>query len=97
MGNPANITDSLPSISICSATAPYPASLHIPALEYGLEQLQQGLSNLFPGNEFSLRQVLTQIMQGDVLGAIRDILNAMLGDMGSQLAGLRNVISNSTS
>ena len=60
--------------------------------EYGLDQLQQGLSNLFPGNEFSLRQVLAQIMQGDVLGAIRDIANAMLGDMGSQLAGLRNVL-----
>lgn len=27
--------------------------------EYGLDQLQQGLSNLFPGNEFSLRQVLS--------------------------------------
>ena len=24
--------------------------------EYGLDQLQQGLANLFPGNEFSLRQ-----------------------------------------
>ena len=60
--------------------------------EYGLDQLQQGLSNLFPGNEFSLRQVLAQIMQGDVLGVIRDIANAMLGDMGSQLAGLRNVL-----
>ena len=55
--------------------------------EYGLDQLQQGLANLFPGNEFSLRQVLAQIMQGDVLGALRDILNAMLGDIGGQLAG----------
>jgi len=60
--------------------------------EYGLDQLQQGLSNLFPGNEFSMRQVLAQIMQGDVLGAIRDILNAMLGDIGGQLAGMRNVL-----
>ena len=60
--------------------------------EYGLDQLQQGLSNLFPGNEFSLRQVLSQIMQGDVLGAIRDVLNAVLGDIGGQLAGMRNVL-----
>lgn len=60
--------------------------------EYGLEQLQQGLSSLFPGNDFSLRQVLAQIMQGDVLGAIRDILNAMLGDLGGQLAGMRSVL-----
>ncbi len=60
--------------------------------EYGLDQLQQGLSNLFPGNEFSLRQVLSQIMQGDVLGAAGNILNALLGDLGGQLAGLRNVL-----
>lgn len=60
--------------------------------EYGLDQLQQGLSDLFPSNAFSLRQVMTQIMRGDVLGALGDILNAMLGDMGSQLAGLRNVL-----
>ena len=60
--------------------------------EYGLDQLQQGLSDLFPGNAFSLRQVFSQILQGDVLGAIRDILNAMLGDIGGQLAGMRNVL-----
>ncbi|MFG6357891.1 MAG: stage III sporulation protein AE, partial [Acetatifactor sp.] len=60
--------------------------------EYGLDQLQQGLSELFPGNAFSLRQVFSQIMQGDVLGAIRDVLNAMLGDMRGQLAGMRNVL-----
>lgn len=60
--------------------------------EYGLDQLQQGLSDLFPGSTFSLRQVFSQILQGDVLGAIRDILNAMLGDIGGQLAGMRNVL-----
>lgn len=60
--------------------------------EYGLDQLQQGLSDLFPGSTFSLRQIFSQILQGDVLGAIRDILNAMLGDIGGQLAGMRSVL-----
>lgn len=60
--------------------------------EYGLDQLQQGLSELFPANTFSLEQVFSQILQGDVLGAARDILNALLGDIGGQLAGMRNVL-----
>lgn len=50
--------------------------------EYGLDQLQQGLSELFPESAFSLQQVFSQILQGNVLGAVRDILNAMLGDIG---------------
>lgn len=60
--------------------------------EYGLDQLQQGLSELFPENVFSLQQIFSQILQGNVLGAIGDILNAMLGDIGGQLAGMRNVL-----
>lgn len=60
--------------------------------EYGLEQLQQSLSELFPANDFSLRQLFTQIVQGDVLGAVRGILNAALGDAGGQLAGMRNIL-----
>lgn len=60
--------------------------------EYGLDQLQQELAGLFPGNTFSLRQILSQVMQGDVLGAIGGIFRALLGDMGSQLAGMRNIL-----
>ncbi len=60
--------------------------------EYGLEQLQQELAKLFPGSGFSLQQIFAQVMQGDVLGAIRDILNAVLGDMGSHLAGMRSIL-----
>lgn len=60
--------------------------------EYGLDQLQQELSGLFPGSTFSLRQLFSQVMQGDVLGAIGGIFNALLGDLGSQLAGMRNIL-----
>ena len=60
--------------------------------EYGLDQLQQELSGLFPGSTLSLKQIFSQVMQGDVLGAIGGIFNALLGDMGGQLAGMRNVL-----
>lgn len=60
--------------------------------EYGLGQLQQELSALFPGSGFSLRQILSQIMQGDVLGAIQGVLNAVLGDIGGQLASVRGIL-----
>lgn len=60
--------------------------------EYGLGQLQQELYSLFPESAFSLRQILSQVMQGDVLGAVRGILTAVLGDMGSRLAGMRSVL-----
>lgn len=60
--------------------------------EYGLGQLQQELSALFPESGFSLRQLLSQIMQGDVLGAIQGVLNAALGDIGGQFASVRGIL-----
>lgn len=60
--------------------------------EYGLGQLQQELSALFPESGFSLRQILSQILRGDVLGAIQGVLNAVLGDIGGQLASVRGIL-----
>ncbi len=60
--------------------------------EYGLGQLQQELEGLLPGNGFSLQQILSQVLQGDILGAIRDILNAVLGDVGGHLASMRSIL-----
>lgn len=60
--------------------------------EYGLEQLQQGLSDLFPESSFSLEQVLSQVMKGEVLGALQNIFHAVLGDMGNHLAGMRSIL-----
>lgn len=60
--------------------------------EYGLDRLQQELAGLFPESGFSLRQILTQVMQGDVLGALKDVLNVVLGDMGGHLASMRGIL-----
>ncbi|MCM1117786.1 MAG: stage III sporulation protein AE [bacterium] len=60
--------------------------------EYGLDQLQQELAALFPESDISLHQILSQIMQGDVLGAVRDLLNAVLGDVTGMFASVRGVL-----
>lgn len=60
--------------------------------EFGLGQLQQELAGLFPGNGFSLQQILSQVLQGDIMGAIKNILNAVLGDVSGHLASMRSIL-----
>jgi len=60
--------------------------------EYGLAQLQEGLRGLFPDYSISLSDLMTDIIQGDIINAITQLFKAATGGMYSQLIGLKNVL-----
>ena len=38
--------------------------------EYGIEELEEGMQKLFPTFRISVTDLMTQILQGDILGAV---------------------------
>ena len=42
--------------------------------DYGLDRLESGISQLFPKTEISAKQLLGQVMSGDVMGALGSLL-----------------------
>lgn len=60
--------------------------------DYGLDRLESGISQLFPKTEISAKQLLGQVMSGDVMGALGSLLKGSVAGMTDQLAGMRNVL-----
>lgn len=60
--------------------------------DYGLNQLQTGINDLFPDYSISLSELLTNILEGDITGLLWNLLKAAFGDMGSHFAGMKNVM-----
>ena len=60
--------------------------------EYGMEQLQSGLRELFPEAELSLSHVFGRVLQGDVLGALGEVLSGCSGGVSAWLGSLRSVL-----
>ncbi len=60
--------------------------------EYDLGSLEEGLGTLFPTMDFSLKNLLGQILSGDILGALTDLFRWVTGDIGAQFAGLKNTL-----
>lgn len=59
--------------------------------DYGLDRLEEGMQTLFPQNTVSLEQLLAQLLQGDVLGALSGLFTGVFKDISGQLTGMRNV------
>lgn len=59
--------------------------------EYGLDQLQEGILKLFPERKVNLEQLLSQVMTGDVFGALGSLFRGGVEDLVAQAAGLRNI------
>lgn len=59
--------------------------------DYGLDRLEEGMRTLFPQNNLSLDQLLTQLLQGDMLGALSGLFTGVFKDFTGQLSGMRNV------
>lgn len=59
--------------------------------DYGLEELQNGLDNLFPEYHISMEQVLEKVLAGDLLGVIGDFFMSGAEGFFQQLSGLRNI------
>jgi stage III sporulation protein AE len=60
--------------------------------EYGLDKVEAELGELFPDFNFSLQGLLGKVMEGDILGALKELLGGIFPNMYSQFAGMRNVL-----
>ena len=47
--------------------------------EYGIEELEKGMQKLFPTFRISVTDLMTQILQGDILGAVVDCTGDSVG------------------
>lgn len=55
--------------------------------EYGLGELEQSIKQLFPRNTVSLRELFGQLLTGDPIGALMEILNQCLAGVPDWIAG----------
>jgi stage III sporulation protein AE len=60
--------------------------------EYGLERVEAELGGLFPDIHFSLQGLFGKVMEGDILGALQELLGGMFPGIYSQFTGMRNVL-----
>lgn len=60
--------------------------------EYGMDNLQEGMSTLFPQNGISFEELLLQVMSGDVIGALSNFLKGNIAGMADGLLGMRNIL-----
>ncbi len=59
--------------------------------DYGLDRLDESIQTLFPGNTLSLEELLGQLMQGDVFGALGGLFSGVIKDVAGQFTSMRNV------
>ena len=60
--------------------------------DYGMDKLEQGLSQLFPKYELSLEEMLKKIMSGDMWGAISYFFEGILSGVTGSFAGMKNIL-----
>ena len=53
--------------------------------------MQEGIAQLFPQRRLDLEQLLSQVMSGDVLGALASLLRDGMADFMAQAASMRNI------
>ena len=59
--------------------------------DYGLDRLEEGIASLFPEKRLNLEQLLSQVMSGDLFGAVAALFQGSISDFIGQLGGMRNV------
>ncbi|MCM1024898.1 MAG: stage III sporulation protein AE [Roseburia sp.] len=59
--------------------------------DYGLDQLEAGVSQLFPENRISVGGLLEQVMAGDILGALSGLFSGIAGNLTAQASGYKNL------
>lgn len=60
--------------------------------DYGLDKLEAGIGTLFPEYHISLSELLSEIMTGDILGALTHLMEGLIGDMSASFLGMKNII-----
>lgn len=59
--------------------------------DYGLDQLEEGIAQLFPERKLNLEQLLALVMEGDFFGAVKSLFQGSIADVEGQIASVRNV------
>lgn len=59
--------------------------------DYGLDRLAAGIQQLFPKTEISVKQLFEQVISGDILGALSNLLAGGAAGITGQLSGMKNV------
>ena len=60
--------------------------------EYGIEELEKGMQKLFPTFRISVTDLMSQILQGDILGAVGCLLKEVIREMSNSATGIRNIL-----
>lgn len=60
--------------------------------EYGMEELEKGMQQLFPTFHISVSELLGQILRGDILGAASGLLLEVLREMTTSAVGFKNIL-----
>ena len=60
--------------------------------EYGLEEINKNLSGFFPDIDWNLKEVFSQILSGDIWGALVFFVRQIFSSIGEQTQGLKSMI-----
>lgn len=58
---------------------------------YGLDELQNGIDELFPAYDISLDELLSKLFEGDVIGTLADFLQEIIAQLSGEAMGLKSV------
>lgn len=59
--------------------------------DYDLGVLEEGIQTLFPDRTFSLTDVFSKILAGDILGALKELFFGGISDIFLMLSGMKNI------
>lgn len=59
--------------------------------DYGLDKLEDGIATLFPERQFNLEQLFSQVVSGDIMGALETLFGGSISDFFGQISAMRNV------
>lgn len=59
--------------------------------DYGLDELQQGMDELFPEYDISLENLMNKLLQGNVIDALADFMQEIIAQLSGNTLGLKNI------
>lgn len=59
--------------------------------DYGLDELEQGMDELFPEYNISLENLLNKLLQGNVIDALADFMQEIIAQLSGNTLGLKNI------
>lgn len=59
--------------------------------DYGLDELQEGMDELFPQYDISLENLMNKLLQGNVIDAFSDFMEEIIAQLSSNTLGMKNI------